>query len=224
VDAVPTIHANTWFLVFGIISVGTAAFLLFQVRDYKRLFAFSTIEHMGIIMSAVGLGGASAYSGAMLQMVGHAVTKSFCFYASGCVLILMETRDIASVRGLIRKAPGTGTALLLGGLAIAGSPPFVVFLGEFSILKTGLQQGKYLAVGLLVFFIVIAFIAIMNHISRMVFGVGEEIKPVGKRPDPFPLSCKITLILTAVPLITLGIFIPGVLNGLIVLAAATIGG
>ncbi|NOZ19599.1 MAG: hydrogenase 4 subunit F [Planctomycetes bacterium] len=222
VYAAPTVHANMWVLIFGLISVGAAAFLLLQVRDYKRLFAFSTVEHMGIILAAVGLGGASAHSGAMLQIVGHAVTKSFCFYAAGSVLLLMGTRDIASVRGLIRKAPGAGAALLLGGLAIAGAPPFALFLSEFSILKAGLRQGEYLVTGLLVFFIAIAFFAIMNHVSRMVFGSGEAGNP--ERPDSLPMSCRITLIVAAVPVIVLGVYIPGALQKLITLAAATMGG
>jgi len=222
--AAPATHANTWVLVFGLISVGTAAFLLLQVRDYKRLFAFSTVEHMGIILAATGLGGASAYSGAMLQIIGHSVTKSFCFYAAGSVLLLAGTRDIALIRGLIRRAPATGVALLLGGLAIAGAPPFVLFLSEFSIIKAGLRQGEYLAVGLLLFFIAIAFFAIMNHISRMVFGADETGSPDRKRLGPLPMSCKITLLVAAVPVIILGVYIPGTLQKLIALAAATLGG
>ncbi|NOZ12999.1 MAG: hypothetical protein GXO69_05045 [Acidobacteria bacterium] len=218
VNAVPGIHANTWLLVFGLISVGTAAFLLLQVRDYKRLFAFSTVEHMGIILAAAGLGGVSAHSAALLQLVGHAVTKSFCFYAAGSVLLLTGTRNIASVRGIIRKSPGTGVALLLGGLAIAGAPPFALFLSEFSILKAGFQQGNFPAAGLLLIFIAIAFFAIMNHISRMVFGTGKEECPVSGKT--LPASCKATLIIAVIPVIVLGIYIPGLFHRLIMLAAA----
>ena len=76
-----------------------AAFLLLQVRDYKRLFAFSTVEHMGIILAAVGLGASAAGYGAMQQIVSHAVTKSFCFFAAGALLLAVETREIAAVRG-----------------------------------------------------------------------------------------------------------------------------
>ncbi len=222
VSAATAIHAKTWILIFGLVSVGTAAFLLLGVRDYKRLFAFSTVEHMGIILVAVGLGGAAAHAAAMLQIVGHAVTKSFCFYAAGGVLLGMKTRDIASVRGLIRRAPLTGAALLLGGLAIAGAPPFALFLSEFSILKAGLNQGEYLATWLLVFFIAIAFFAIINHVSRMVFGPDENSNPM--RPGSLPVSCRITLIIAAIPVIVLGLFIPGTLQKLIELAAAAMGG
>ena len=218
----PGNHVNSWTLVFGLISAGTAAFLLVRVRDYKRLFAFSTVEHMGIILAAAGLGGGlSAQLGTSLQLVSHAVTKSFCFYAAGAVLLIVGTRDIALVRGLIKRSPATGVALLFGGLAIAGAPPFALFFSEFSILKAGLLQGEYVAVGLLVLFIGIAFFAIMYHISRMVFGPVDGDTNQASR---LPVSCKITLALAAVPIIVLGIYIPGSLHTLINLAAGTIGG
>jgi hydrogenase-4 component F len=123
-QASPNSHAETWALVFGLISVGTAAFLLLQVRDYKRMFAFSTVEHMGIVLTAVGLGASAAGYSAMQQIVSHSVTKSFCFFAAGAALMAAGTREIAAVRGLIRKSPATGVALVLGGLAISGAPPW----------------------------------------------------------------------------------------------------
>jgi len=207
---------------FGLVSVGAAAFLLLQVRDYKRLFAFSTVEHMGIILTAAGIGGGLAHTGVMLQIMGHALTKSFCFYAAGSVLLLMGTRDIASVRGLIKRAPATGVALLLGGLAIAGAPPFVLFMSEFSILRAGLHRGEYFTVGLLVLFIAIAFFAIMNHVSRMVFGSDETSE--NGFSMPLPMSCKFTLAVAAVPVAVLGLYIPGALYKLLILAASTMGG
>ena len=220
--SVPGNHVNNWALVFGLISAGTAAFLLVRVRDYKRLFAFSTVEHMGIILAAAGLGGGlSGQLGTSLQLVSHAVTKSFCFYAAGAVLLIVGTQEIASVRGLIKRSPAAGVALLFGGLAIAGAPPFALFLSEFSILKAGLLQGEYVPIGLLVLFIAVAFFAIMYHISRMVFGpVDGNTKPASR----LPASCKITLALAAVPIIVLGIYIPSSLHTLITLAAGTIGG
>lgn len=220
--AAPSIHADTWLLSFGLISVGTAAFLLFQVTDYKRMFAYSTIEHMGIILTAVGLGGASAHSAAMLQIVGHAVTKSFCFLAAGGVLFLIGSRNITSVRALVRRAPLAGAALLLGGLAIAGAPPFPLFLSEFSILKAGLQQGDYLVVGLLTLFIATAFFAIMNHVSLMAMGIDESANRDAPQHGALPVSCKITLIAAAVPILVLAVYIPDDLAALVKLAASAL--
>ncbi len=230
-QASPNSHAETWALVLGLISVGTAAFLLLQVRDYKRMFAFSTVEHMGIILTAVGLGASAAGYGAMQQIVSHCVTKSFCFFAAGATLMAVGTREIAAVRGLIRKSPIAGVALVFGGLAIAGAPPLAVFLSEFSILKAGLTQKEYVATGLLAIFIVIAFFGIMLHINRMVFGApGEEgmngaetiNPPIHQSINPIPLSCRLALILAAVPVLVLGFYTPQPLHDLLTQAAAAL--
>lgn len=231
-QASPNSHAETWALVFGLISVGTAAFLLLQVRDYKRMFAFSTVEHMGIILTAVGLGASAAGYSAMQQIVSHSVTKSFCFFAAGAALVAVGTREIAAVRGLIRKSPATGVALVLGGLAITGASPLAVFLSELSILKAGLTQKEYVATGLLAIFIVIAFFGIMLHINRMVFGAPENKNngPPEKNhsePQPvetfhLPFSCRLALILAAVPVLVLGVYIPKPLHDLLTQAAAAL--
>jgi hydrogenase-4 component F len=231
-QAAPHSHAETWAIVLGLISVGTAAFILLQVRDYKRMFAFSTVEHMGIILTAVGLGVSVAGYSAMMQIVSHCVTKSFCFFAAGAVLLTVETRQIASVRALIRKSPIAGAALVFGGLAITGAPPFVVFLSEFSILKAGLMQKEYLTTALLAIFIVIAFFGIMLHINRMVFGTAENGEVVidsnhhseTDKPKIFklPLSCRLALLIAAIPVLVLGFYIPQPLQDLLTQAAAVL--
>ena len=226
----PNSHAETWAVVLGLISAGTAAFLLLQVRDYKRMFAFSTVEHMGIILTAVGLGASVAGYGAMQQIVSHCVTKSFCFFAAGAVLLSVETREIASIRGLIRRSPFASAALVFGGLAITGAPPLAVFLSEFSILKAGLTQKEYLATGLLAVFIIIAFFGIMLHVNRMVFGarinetnadsLDNHIEPENKTHLPF--SCRLALVVGAVPVFVFGFYIPQPLHDLLTQAAAAL--
>lgn len=220
----PSTHAETWALVFGLVSVGVAAFLLLQVTDYKRMFAYSTVEHMGIILTAIGLGASAANFGAMQQIVAHSITKSFCFFAAGAALLAVGTREIAAVRGLIRRSPAAGAALVLGALGITGAPPLAIFLSEFSILKAGLTQRHYLATGLLALFIIIAFFGVMLHINRMVFGAagqGEsEAASVAKFHLPF--SCNLALILAAVPVVLLGVYIPKPLNDLLAQAAAAL--
>jgi hydrogenase-4 component F len=220
-QAVPAAHAQTWALVLGLISVGTAAFLLLQVSDYKRMFAFSTVEHMGIILTALGLGAAAADYGAMQQIVSHSVTKSFCFFAAGAVLLAVGTREIAAVRSLIRHSPFAGSALVFGGLAIAGAPPLAVFLSEFTILKAGLAQGHYVATGLLATFIVIAFFGVMVHVNRMVFAPAEN----GAREADsaaLPFSCRLVLIVAALPVLVLGVYVPKPLHDLLAAAAAAL--
>ena len=197
--AAPNSHAEMWALVLGLISVGTAAFLLLQVRDYKRMFAFSTVEHMGIILAAVGLGASAGYA-TMQQIVSHSITKSFCFFAAGAALLAVETREIAAVRGLIRRSPVASAALIFGGLGITGAPPLAVFLSEFSILKAGLNQRNFLATGLLALFIVVAFFGVMLHINRMVFGaregegaVSKNEQSSGEKEHQLPFSCRLAL-------------------------------
>lgn len=210
---------SMWFMIFGLISMGAAAFLLIQVRDYKRLFAFSTIEHMGIILVAAGLGGEASYLASTYQVMTHAVTKSFCFFAAGTVLLMTSTREISSVRGLIRTSPIAGVSLMIGGLAISGAPPFAVFLSEFSIFRAGFSEGHYVVTGLLILFVVIAFGGIMYQVNRMVFGRG----PAETVRIRLPLSCRLTLSLAVLPVFFLGFYLPEPLSELLRFAAASFG-
>jgi hydrogenase-4 component F len=220
VEVGPGLDARPWLVGFGLVSVGTAALLLIYVRDFKRLFAFSTVEHMGIIAVAAGLGGAEAHLAAAYQITGHAIAKSFCFFAAGLVAMTTGTQEIAAVRGLVRSSPLSAAALVAGAIAIAGAPPFALFVSELSILKTGMQTGQYIAAGLLGLFIVVAFCAVMRHVNRMAFGIAENSAVAAAAP----LSCKLTVVLAAIPLVTVGIWIPGPLMALLRAAAAAMGG
>ncbi|MGB7600716.1 MAG: proton-conducting transporter membrane subunit [Candidatus Sulfotelmatobacter sp.] len=144
--ASPAARVGNWMIVLSLVSVGIAAFLLIQVRDYKRMFAYSTVEHIGIILTAAGMATQAADFGAVSQILNHAITKSLCFYVARAMLLILSTREIASVRGLLRVSPFAGAALLLSSLAIAGAPPFPIFLSELSILSAGVRAGHKLVV------------------------------------------------------------------------------
>jgi hydrogenase-4 component F len=218
--ASPAARVGNWMIVLGLVSVGIAAFLLLQVRDYKRMFAYSTVEHMGIILTAAGLATRGSDFGAVSQMLNHAITKSLCFYVAGVVLLALSTREIKSVHGLFRVSPFAGAALMLCALAIAGAPPFPIFLSEYAILSSGVRAGQHAAVTILAVLIVIAFIAILWHVNRMVFG-----KPtVPHTAEPLPVSCKLAVILAATPVIVLGVYIPAPVHNLLQLAAQQLGG
>jgi hydrogenase-4 component F len=220
IGVAPGLDARPWFITFGLVSVGIATLLLIYVRDFKRLFAFSTVEHMGIILVAAGLGGTEAHLGAAYQMTGHAIAKSFCFFAAGMIVMTIGTQQIASVRGLIRSSPLAAIALVAGGFAIAGAPPFAIFVSELVILKAGVTSSQYVVVAILAFFVVIAFCAVMFHINRMAFGVpGRDTSVLGT-----PVSCKVALALAAVPLLVVGIYIPAPLQNLLSAAARAMGG
>lgn len=206
----------------GLLSVGVAAFLLLQVHDYKRLFAFSTVEHMGIIFVAAGLGVSGGPQGAMLQMVSHTCTKTFCFLVTGAVLLSVGTREIAAVRGLLRSAPLAGGALLFGALAIGGAPPFAVFPSEFTILREGILERHGVTVGLLAAFIVVAFVGIMLHVNRMCFGSPPDDHAAGAGHHALPPTCVAALVIAAVPVLMLGLWQPDAVHRLVELASAAL--
>ena len=216
---IPGSEARPWFLAFGLLSVAVATLLLLQVRDYKRMFAFSTVEHMGIILLAIGLGGADAQFAAVYQITAHALAKSFCFFAAGVVLLLSGNQEIAAVRGLARRAPVAAIPLLAGGLAITGMPPSPVFISELLIIRAGLERGHYIAVGILAVLIVLGFAAVMQHITRMSFGVPNVVT----RPVSVPRTCLTALAITALPLVFLGLYLPVGLSALFQLAASAVG-
>ena len=218
--ASPAARVGNWMIVLGLVSVGIAAFLLLLVRDYKRMFAYSTVEHMGVILTAAGLATQTSDFGAVSQMLNHAITKSLCFYVTGLILLVLGTREIQSVQGLFRISPFSGSMLLFCSLAIAGAPPFPIFLSEFSILSAGMRGGQYAAVAILAILIVIAFVAIMRHVNGMVFG-----KPTALRPAmALPTSCRFAVLAAAAPVALLGVYIPAPVHDLLQLAAQQLGG
>jgi len=214
------LDARPWFIGFGLVSVAIATLLLIYVRDFKRMFAFSTVEHMGIILVAAGLGGTEAHLGAAYQITGHALAKSFCFFAAGLTVMAVGSQDIGSVRGLIRSSPLAALALVAGGFAITGAPPFAIFVSELVILKAGVITGHFVVVGLLAILVVIAFCAVMAHINHMVFSAGD----LDVVASPFPVSCKLTLALAAIPLVVIGVFVPAPFHTLLQAAATAMGG
>jgi hydrogenase-4 component F len=184
------------------------------------MVAYSTVEHMGIILTAAGLATQPSDFGAVSQMLNHAITKSLCFYVAGTILLTLNTREIKSVRGLFRVSPFAGSALLLCALAIAGAPPFPIFLSEFSILSAGVRAGQRIAVAILASLIVIAFVAIMWHVNRMMFGRPATPYLV----ESLPTSCRIAVVVAALPVILLGVYIPAPVHSLLLLAARQLGG
>jgi hydrogenase-4 component F len=218
--ASPGARMGEWMVVIGLISVAIGAFLLLQVHDYKRMFAYSTVEHMGIILAAAGLASRASDFGAVFQLLNHAITKSLCFYVAGIVLLTVGTREIKSVKGLLRVSPFAGAALIFCALAIAGAPPFPIFLSEFSILSAGIRDGHAVAVSILAALIVLAFVGIMLQINRMTFGQPERVEVhVG-----VPQTCRIAVLAAAVPVAVLGIYMPGPVHSLLLLAAQQLGG
>jgi hydrogenase-4 component F len=221
--AVPSLgHAypTALLLTFGFFSLVIAALLIFRQRDYKRLLAYSSVEHMGIVAIGVAFGGPLGLFGALLQILNHAVTKSLMFFASGQVLLKYETKDISRVSGVIKLMPVTGSLLLLGGLALTGSPPFSIFISEFSILSAGFRNGYAVAAIAMLVLIALIFVGLLFYLNKMVFGkVNTAIKP-----GELSYLSLLAMALSALLIVGLGIFIPAPLSDLLHQAAAVLGG
>lgn len=188
---------------FGLLSFLVAAILLHRQKDIKRLFSYSSIEHMGLMTFAFGIGGPLATFAALLHMTVHSLTKSAIFVAVGYAAQLAGTQRIDQIRGLIKTQPKIGWGLLIGTIAIAGFPPFGVFTSEFLLLLATMHSYPWLA-PLLLLGIGIAFAGLFRHIQPMVYGD----RPEGQNPikaNLWPVTIHLALVLW------LGLAIPGFL-------------
>ncbi len=160
---------------FGLASVLVGAFSLGGQRDLKRLFSYSSVEHMGLATFAFGLGGPLANFAALLHMTGHSLTKSSAFFASGQVAQTAGTKDMDRITGVMDRAPASGWALMASSLAIIGTPPFGVFASEFLILTAALRKAPW-TVPLLVLALGVAFATIFRRTQAMVFGTADAAR------------------------------------------------
>jgi hydrogenase-4 component F len=218
-------YVHVLLLVFGGLSLLLAALFALRQSNYKRLLAYSSIEHMGIVSLGVGIGGPIAAYGAFFHVIVHAAGKTLAFFGAGELLSRYETRDADEVRGVIRVAPFTGAMVLLGALAITGVPPFGIFRSELLIVTGGFSQSRYALAGVLVVLVNIAFVGVYQLFHRMVISPGEATardRTRLSRPEQ-PLMAIAMLASLAVVLV-LGLWIPSPLNRLLHGATTVIGG
>ncbi|MBI4921532.1 MAG: hydrogenase 4 subunit F [Devosia nanyangense] len=156
-------------VILGLVSLIFAAFMLYRRRDIKRLFAYSSIEHMGIIVFAFGMGGPLANFAGLLHMVMHSLTKSGIFYAVGHIAQIKGTQRIADIRGLTSTHPWLGWGLVLGVVGIAGLPPLGIFMSEFLVVSSTFARQPLLAIPL-VFGLLVAFGALLLRLTGVAFG------------------------------------------------------
>ncbi|MHB9835544.1 hydrogenase 4 subunit F [Paraburkholderia terrae] len=154
---------------FGLVSVLVATFSLLRQKDVKRLFSYSSIEHMGLMTFAFGLGGPTATFAGLLHMTVHSLVKSAIFFAVGHAAQKARTQTIDDIRGLLRVSPTVGWGMMLGALAILGMPPFGVFASEFLILTTAINELPW-ATPVLLIALAVAFATIFARVQHMVFG------------------------------------------------------
>jgi hydrogenase-4 component F len=208
--------AGNLMIGFGLLSVVAAAFFLSRQRDIKRMFAYSSIEHMGLITFAFGLGGPVATFAGLLHMTVHSLVKSSIFFAAGHASQKAGTQLMEQIRGLARVSPTVGWGLMIGSLAILGLPPFGVFASEFLILTTAMRELPW-ATPLLLLALAVAFASIFGRVQQMVFG-DTTVQRLPHPPALLPVFAHLGLALM------LGLYIPPYLDGWYRLAAALIGG
>jgi hydrogenase-4 component F len=200
-------------LAFGLLSLVVAAAFVIGQSDVKRLLAYSSVEHVGLLVLGLGIGGVGAY-GSMLHLVNNAMAKGLLFLAAGNVAL------IASPRGLLRAAPASGALLLVGLFAVTGSPPFGMFLSELTILRAVWGAGHaWIAAAMLVLLAVI-FIGMASMMLELLYGANPASAPP-VREDRWLLVGPGALALGA---LVLGVAIPGPLQHLLSQAAGALGG
>jgi hydrogenase-4 component F len=224
-------------VLFGLLSMSVAGFFVISQMDYKRLLAYSSVEHMGILALGVGIGGIAGF-GSMLHAVNHSVTKAMLFLAAGNTMAYFHTKSTWEARGLNRVMPVTGILWIVGLLAITGSPPFGTFISEFAILKGMVDSGRFVVAIIYLAALSIVFIGMSAVILPMVYGhpfkfftkTGGDKHPsiinkdaTNAKPASEPLWSILPLVLLALVALVLGLYMPQVLSDLLHSAAKAVG-
>lgn len=196
--AIGSYFPDTLLLVFGMLSVAVAAFFILVQRDIKRLLAYSSVENMGLIAVALGIGGPLGVLAALLHTLNHSLAKTLLFCGSGNVLLKYGTRDIGVVKGMLKVAPFTAVLLTGGALALGGMPPFNVFLSEFMTVVAGLAQGHIALTVILLLLLTVVLGGLVRMVVATVFGPAPEAVSKGELGILTTLPMAILLVLMLV--------------------------
>jgi hydrogenase-4 component F len=167
--AVGPAFPNRLLVILGVLSLTIAAFSLVIQRSYKRMLAYSSIEHMGLVCVGLALGPLGTVA-SMLHLINHTLAKAPMFLLAGRVLHRYQGADIARVSGLLRSMPGTGWLFLAGVLALVGLPPFGLFVSEFALVRAGFAVGRPWLMGLVLALLTVAGVGLVAHANRMLYG------------------------------------------------------
>ena len=210
-------YAGRMLILFGLASLVLAAVLLIRQSSYKRMLAYSSVEHIGLMCLGLGLGPLGTLA-ALLHMIGHAASKSLAFLASGNLLEAYGSPRIASVRGVLRVLPWTGALFLVAALALLGLPPFGLFVSEVMLVRAGFLAGRPWLMGAVLALLVAIFLSFLGHLHRMLFGIPPaDVHPGERRPlGLLPLGFNVAVLLA------LGLVVPEPLLRLLRLAAGVL--
>ncbi len=205
-------------VLFGLFSMVLAAVFILRQVDYKRMLAYSSVEHMGILAIGVGLGALGVF-GSFLHAVNHSVSKALMFLAAGNILTRFHTKDTTKIQGLCHALPATGVLWIVGFLAVAGSPPFGTFVSEFTILRACLDQGRWLIAAAYVLALLVIFVGMSAIVLRMALGKPEQEASVRE-----PVTSILPPAVFAVLALVLGVYLPGPIAERLHGAAQLLGG
>jgi hydrogenase-4 component F len=208
--AVDPAFTNGLLIGFGVLSVGIGTFSLVIQRHYKRMLGYSSVEHMGLAAIGLALGPPGVFA-AWLHVLNHAVAKSAAFLLAGRILHRYETAEIGGVSGLLKVMPWTGTLFAAAILALIGLPPFGLFVSEFLLIQAAVTAGKSWLAALVLVLLLTAFVSLLNHANRMLYGDPAADVRAGE-PGSW---ATVTLLVPIVILIVLGLLLPGPLSTLI---------
>lgn len=197
--------ARTTLVAFGVVSLLVGALFIVRQDGIKRLMAYSSIEHMGVVALGFGFGGTFGVAGALYHMLNHSLNKSLMFFGAGNVMRAYGSKEIARIHDVWSYQPVQGALWLAGAVAITGAPPFGLFLSEFVILRAGLESGYAWAVLAMVVLLIVIFIGFLNHFRAMYFSERTGIQARPRRVSPW---CTAPMWLALAPLLVFGIWWP----------------
>jgi hydrogenase-4 component F len=202
--------SNQLLLWLGLFSLLVAAFSLVIQRNYKRMLAYSSIEHTGLICIGLGLGPLGVFA-AFLHLVCHTAAKSMLFVLSGEVLHRYHSTEIERVSGILKVMPWTGGLFMAGILAVVGLPPFGLFMSEFALIRAGFANGRPLLMAAVLMLLGVAFVALLRHSNRMLYGTPPQGITGGDRSGwrMAPLFLSVGL------LVVLGLILPAPIEALL---------
>jgi hydrogenase-4 component F len=192
-------------VAFGTLSVFIGALFIVRQQGVKRLMAYSSIEHMGVVALGFGFGGVLGVAGALYHMLNHSLNKSLMFFGAGNVMRAYGTKEIGLISAVGQRFPISGGLWLAGAIAITGAPPFGLFLSEFTIMRAGLKPFFSWAVYLMAVLLVVIFIGFMNHFRAMYYGPAATVAATSNKPGAW---CAIPMLLSLPPLLVLGLWWP----------------
>jgi hydrogenase-4 component F len=208
-------------IFMGLLSMGVAAVFMVRQRDFKRMLAYSSVEHMGILVLGIGIGGLAVY-GALLHLINNGLTKGVLFLSAGNIHRAYGSKVTDDVQGAIKRLPVSGALFLAGFLAITGSPPFGPFLSEFTIVNAAIGSGQFLVVSLFLPLLCVVFIGMGATVLAVVQGNPAENSQADGIHDTLS-TCGPVLLFMALVLL-LGLYIPPPLESLLREAAAFLEG